>query len=82
MLRRLASLSSVVLVALSTTAAAQQFEWVHQVGGSGIDAGEALARDGLGGVFVAGITDTASFGTSAGGVDVWLAHYTAAGALT
>jgi hypothetical protein len=59
--------------------------WAKRFGGTGSDYGTTVAVDGTGNVYVAGyFQGSADFGggvlTSAGGVDLFLAKYTAAGA--
>lgn len=55
--------------------------WTQQLGSSKSDQSWDLAADGLGNVFIAGVT-TGSFGSeSAGGVDTFVSKYNAEGAL-
>ncbi len=53
--------------------------WIRQFGTSEADEAYALARDGAGGVMVAGITVGTLGGSNAGGGDVFLARYDSAG---
>ncbi len=59
--------------------------WIRPIGGTGSDSGRATVVDGSGNIFVAGTFQSSlncggSSLTCAGGVDIFLAKYTAAGA--
>jgi hypothetical protein len=61
------------------------YQWSERFGGTGDDVARSVATDAFGNVFVAGFFgDTADFGggplTSAGGQDIFIAKYDAAGA--
>jgi hypothetical protein len=53
--------------------------WLRQFGGFGGEQARALSPDGVGGVFVAGETNSILDGGHAGGQDAWLARYDGAG---
>jgi catechol 2,3-dioxygenase-like lactoylglutathione lyase family enzyme len=53
--------------------------WDRQIGTSGQDEAVALAPDGAGGVYIAGITTGNLAAPSAGGTDIWLARYDGTG---
>jgi len=53
--------------------------WLRQLGTSGADLARGAAPDGVGGVFVSGVTEGSLGGPSAGLNDAWLARYDAAG---
>lgn len=75
---RLASLVA-VLCASAASAAAQDMDWIRQIGTPAGDGAWALASDDVGGVFVAGDTGGDLAAPNLGLTDVWLAHYDAAG---
>lgn len=49
--------------------------WIRQLGTNGIDEVSTAASDGLGGVYVSGITSESLGAPNVGGYDVWLARY-------
>jgi hypothetical protein len=53
--------------------------WIRQLGTSAGDYAHAAAADVSGGVYVSGVTQGSLGGPNAGGEDVWLARYDAAG---
>jgi hypothetical protein len=56
--------------------------WLTQLGSAGFDVCWAVVGDGTGGAFACGSTDGALAGTAGFFADAWLAHFSAAGALT
>jgi hypothetical protein len=61
--------------------AAGNIQWTRQFGTQAFDAAAGLATDGIGNVYVSGVTVGNLFGTSAGDSDAFLAKFNAAGAL-
>ncbi len=53
--------------------------WIRKIGSSGRDYARTVAPDGSGGAYVSGESNRNLGGPSAGGDDVWLAHYDGAG---
>jgi hypothetical protein len=53
--------------------------WIRQFGTDQYDSASAAASDGLGGVYVSGVTQGSLGGPHAGSYDAWLAHYDGAG---
>lgn len=73
-------LALAALIAASSLAPAQTREWTLQVGTPNIDIFRGAARDGAGGLFACGYSYGALGGANAGGGDVVVARFDAAGA--
>lgn len=56
-------------------------QWTRQIGGAGLDAAQAVAIDPIGKIYFTGETNTALFGTAAGGSDAWIAQADSSGNL-
>ncbi len=55
--------------------AAQNQRWLEQFGSLGTDDAWSIARDGVGGVFLCGVTSGGLNGPNAGLLDAWIARY-------
>jgi hypothetical protein len=55
--------------------------WIRQIGSSAYDSTRALASDGAGGAYAAGVTFGSLNGPNVNGQDPWVAHYDTAGTL-
>jgi len=73
-------LALAALISASSLAPAQTREWTLQVGTASLDIFRGAARDGAGGLFACGYSYGALGGTNAGGGDVVVARFNAAGA--
>lgn len=56
-------------------------QWTKQIGGSGLDAAQAIAIDPTGKIYLAGETNTSLFGAALGSSDAWIAQADASGNL-
>ena len=68
-----------VVVSLASSAIAQSQLWIRQFGTVAMDFALAAAGDGLGGVYLAGVTSGSLAGPNAGGGDAWVARYDSTG---
>jgi hypothetical protein len=64
-----------------SSARGQTLEWTRQLGTSSDDASRGVSADGLGNVYISGITEGSLDGTNAGGWDAFISRYDASGTL-
>jgi hypothetical protein len=64
---------------LSKYDASGMFQWTRQLGTSSDDGSNGVSADGLGNVYISGITEGSLEGTNAGGWDVFVAKYSDTG---
>jgi hypothetical protein len=66
--------SDAFLTKYSLTNNSGALQWTKQIGGSGLDAAQAITIDSAGKLYITGETNTNLFGTAEGGSDAWIAQ--------
>jgi hypothetical protein len=70
-----------LLICCTSTARGQTLEWIRQLGTSSADQRYGVSADGLGSVYISGLTYGSLEGSSAGGSDAFVSKYDASGTL-
>ena len=75
------SVAFLLLALCSSSARGQTLEWTRQLGTSEWDVSYGVSADGLGNVYISGLTDGSLGGTNAGNSDAFISKYDAGGTL-